>query len=58
MVAKNNNVEVYAQGFYNDSYKNAIPGQVLSQGVTSVSESIKSEFYLISSTQRQGFANP
>jgi len=26
-------VEVYAQGFYDDSYKNVIPGTVLTDGI-------------------------
>ena len=57
LVTRSAHVEVYAQGFYTDSYKNAIPGTVLSQGVTQ-SRDGATEFYLISSSQRQGFANP
>ena len=33
-VAKSSNVELYAQGFYEDSFKNAIPGTVLDRGIT------------------------
>ena len=59
VVTRNQQVEVYAQGFYEDSFKNAVPGTVLHSGITSASKHLaQSEFYLVSSSQRQGFACP
>ena len=59
VVTRKTNVELYAQGFYEDSFKNAVPGTVLHSGITSASKDLaQSEFYLVSSSQRQGFACP
>lgn len=48
MTVKSNttNVEMYAQGFYADSYKNAIPGTFLANTVTD-SKDGASEFYML-----------
>ena len=35
VVTRKTNVELYAQGFYEDGYKNVIPGTVLDSGITS-----------------------
>ena len=59
LVQRSANVEVYAQGFYTDSFKNAVPGTVLTEGIQQqASQETSDEFYLVSSSQRQGFANP
>ena len=57
VVARNSQVEIYSQGFYSDSYKNVIPGTVLSEGITSASADLR-EYFLVSTSQRQGFASP
>ena len=33
-VSRKTNVELYSQGFYEDSFKNIIPGTVLDNGIT------------------------
>jgi len=64
VVNRRTNVEVYAQGFYSDSFKNAVPGTVLDTGVTSnlanqnESPHPQHEFFLISTSQRLGIATP
>ena len=34
VVTRKTNIELYAQGFYEDSFKNVIPGTVLDNGIT------------------------
>jgi hypothetical protein len=48
MTVKSNttNVEIYAQGFYADSYKNAVPGTFLSNTVTDCKNGT-TEFYML-----------
>ena len=55
VVSRHQHVEVYAQGFYEDSYKNTVPGTVLDNGITAKNQN---EFFLVSTSQRQGFASP
>jgi len=56
LVAKKTNVELYAQGFYADSYKNIVPGTVIDSQITSPSS--LHEFFLVSTTQKFGFPHP
>lgn len=68
VVTRKTNVELYAQGFYEDSFKNVVPGTVLDNGITNTHLSqqgvptsdslIQQEFYLVSTSQRLGFASP
>lgn len=60
VVNKKTNVEIYAQGEYeDDSYKNPVPGTVLDShnGLQQPSKS-PVEFYLISQSTRFGMAMP
>lgn len=50
VVTKNTGVELYAQGFYEGEYKNSIPGTVLDNGIVSVGDGVKHEFYLLSTS--------
>jgi aubergine len=59
VVTKKSNVELYAQGFYTDSFKNIVPGTVVDSFVTAPkSEFMLNEFYLVSTTQKHGFPTP
>jgi hypothetical protein len=44
--SKTSNIEIYAQGFYEDSFKNAVPGIILDNSITNSSEEIQ-EFYML-----------
>lgn len=50
-------MEIYAQGFYEDSFKNAIPGTVLDKGVTQSNEN-HHEFYMLTQSSRFGISLP
>lgn len=50
-------LEIYAQGFFQDSFKNAIPGTILDQHVTSSSD-VVNEFYMLTNTAKFGIASP
>ena len=58
LVKRSANVEVYAQGFFEDSYKNVVPGTVLTEGIAKPEGAVADEFLLVSSSQRMGFAAP
>ena len=68
VVTRKTNVELYAQGFYEDSFKNVVPGTVLDNGITSTLPSssgspdaealVHQEFFLVSTSQRLGIAPP
>jgi hypothetical protein len=59
VVNKKSNVEVYAQGFYEDSYKNVVPGTVVDTFITSPkNDLILNEFFLVSTSQKFGFPCP
>ena len=68
VVTRKTNVELYAQGFYEDSFKNVVPGTVLDSGITSTLPSspgsldaealARQEFFLVSTSQRLGIAPP
>lgn len=44
--SRTSNIEIYAQGFYEDSFKNAVPGIILDNSITNSSEEIQ-EFYML-----------
>lgn len=50
MKRKPSKTEIYAQGFYEDSFKNAIPGTTMATQ--------NGEFYLLTSTSKFGIAIP
>ena len=60
-MSKKTNVEIYAEGFYTDSFKNAIPGTVLDNGITSAKlgegQPVQ-EFFLVSTSQNLGISKP
>ena len=66
VVTRKTNVELYAQGFYEDSFKNVVPGTVLDNGITSTLPASQEpsdsdalahqEFFLVSTSQRLGIA--
>ena len=58
LVQRSANVELYAQGFYLDTYKNVVPGTVLTEGISRPAEAVGQEYFLISSSQRMGFTSP
>ena len=54
-------VELYAQGFYDDSFKNAIPGTVLDSSITEAGQGDSgplNEFYMLCSSSKFGIALP
>lgn len=55
-VSRKTNVELYAQGFYVDSFKNIVPGTVIDSGITA--SNALHEFFLVSTTQKFGFPTP
>ena len=57
MRSKPTNIEIYAQGFYEDSFKNAVPGTIIDNMITNSSEDVH-EFYMLSQSSRFGMAPP
>lgn len=54
-VCKRVNTRLFAQGEYENNYKNPIPGVVVNSTIT---EKSMKEFYLVSTQSRQGMVKP